>query len=42
LARITTSHSGSNFFHPDAYAKWRRPGMTLPCAAAPRAMLRHV
>jgi hypothetical protein len=23
FARITRSHSGSNFFHPAAYARWR-------------------
>src|SRR5262245_4973161 len=41
FARITTSHNGSNFFHPAAYAKWRRPETTWPCLAAPRAIDPH-
>jgi hypothetical protein len=41
FARITTSHNGSNFFQPAAYAKWRRPETMVSCAAAPRAIERH-
>jgi hypothetical protein len=36
LVRNTRSHSGSNFFHPAAYAKWRDRPIQSGLVIAPR------
>jgi len=41
FARMTRSHSGSHFFQPAAYARWRGPARTVSCAEAPRTIDVH-